>query len=45
MLRSFEIIYLENHNAGYRGRSGAIHALEQIINTSYEVDTLVGFSR
>ena len=40
--RSYFNIYLENHNAGYRGRSGAIHALEQIINTSYEVDTLVG---
>jgi hypothetical protein len=38
----YDNIYLDNYGVGHHGRSGAIHNLEEIIDTSYEIDTLVG---
>ncbi|KAJ6187049.1 hypothetical protein N7519_001957 [Penicillium mononematosum] len=38
----YDNIYSDNYDVGHHGRSGAIHDLEEIINTSYETDTLVG---
>lgn len=38
----YDNIYFGNYDVGHRGRSGGIHDLEEIIDTLYEIDTLVG---